>query len=686
MNIFLQEIQIGHFHPLIVHLPIGIIILGFALELFNRFFAKKPSDELVKFTLGLGAITAVFSLGTGWLLGEEGGFDEDLLFLHRWMAVAFTITTILLFFLKSTTSEILKNTYIPTFIVAIVLISITGHYGGNMTHGEDYLFRESNNTIKLISDIDEAQVHADIIQPILEAKCVSCHNQSKIKGGLLMTSPQDLLKGGDTGSLFDSIENRPLLLHRIHLPLAIEEHMPPKGKVQLTEAEIALIEWWLENENCFDCKTKDLKTSKNLDNILASLEQDNSPRALIAQKVEAVPNSWLETLNSSKITVSALSEGNPLLIAQLFGEQKQLEKKLHALEDYADNIVELNLGNSQFNDTIANKIAKFKHLTKLQLQNTAITDKSIRVFKELEFLESLNLYGTSVTKAVFDVIKNKASLKSIYLYDTQVSIAEIEQFQAEFPKIRVQHIPTDAFKAVALSPPTIIAASTFFKDSLQITIDNTFEGSKTFYTLDGSAPDSTSIAYKTPFKIHKTSKIQAIVLKSGWDPSEISSENFIKVGVDYVDISLNKPPNDKYRGQEGLTLIDLKRGTTNFVDGNWLGYEANHFNATLTLSKPTTISKVSVGALSAPASYIFYPIGITVYTSENGTQFKRVKTLKIPKEEPNIDVSLAFFDLEIPPTTAKYLRVEIKSPLKNPEWHTNPGEKSWIFVDEIVLN
>lgn len=686
MNIILQGIQIGHFHPLIVHLPIGIIFLGFALELFNRFFAKNPSDEVVKFTLGLAALTALISLGTGWLLGEEGGFDEELLFLHRWMAVAFTTTTILLFFLKSTTSEVLKKAYIPTFIVVMILIAITGHFGGNMTHGEDYLFREASSNEKVITDVAEARVHADIIQPILDAKCVSCHNQSKIKGGLLMTSSQDLLKGGDSGNVFDSIEGKSLLLHRLHLPLAVEEHMPPKGKVQLNESEIALMEWWLANENCFDCKTKDLKSSKKLDVILASLEQDNSAHALIAQEVEEVPSSWLEKMNAANITVTPLAEGNPLLIAQLFGEQNQLENKLNELEDYADNIVELNLGNSQFNDTIADEITKFKNLTKLQLQNTAITDKSIALFNEFKFLESLNLYGTSVTSEVFKVVKDISTLKSIYLYDTQVSTIELAQFQADFPQIEIQHIPTDAFKAVSLSAPTILAETTFFKDSLEIKLDNTFEGSKIYYTLNGTPPDSTSLEYRAPFNIEATSEVQAIVLKSGWDPSEISSENFIKVSVDYVDISLNKPPNERYKGKEGLTLIDLKRGSTNFVDGNWLGYEANHFNATLTLSQATKISKISVGALSAPASYIFYPVGITVYTSENGKQFKRVKTLQLPKEEPNNDVSLAFFDLEIPPTTAKYVRVEIKSPLKNPEWHTNPGEKSWIFVDEIVLN
>lgn len=51
--------------------------------------------------------------------------------------------------------------------------------------------------------------------------------------------------------------------------------------------------------------------------------------------------------------------------------------------------------------------------------------------------------------------------------------------------------------------------------------------------------------------------------------------------------------------------MDQKRGSTNFVDGNWLGFEGKHLNAVVELKEQNTISKVSIGALSAPASWIF---------------------------------------------------------------------------------
>ena len=78
-------IQIGHLHPLFVHLPIGIIMMAFLLEVYSRFIAKKSIDEVIEFTLLIAGATAILSLGTGWLLGEESGYDEDSLFLHRWI-------------------------------------------------------------------------------------------------------------------------------------------------------------------------------------------------------------------------------------------------------------------------------------------------------------------------------------------------------------------------------------------------------------------------------------------------------------------------------------------------------------------------------------------------------------------------------------------------------------------------
>ena len=62
------------------------------------------------------------------------------------------------------------------------------------------------------------------------------------------------------------------------------------------------------------------------------------------------------------------------------------------------------------------------------------------------------------------------------------------------------------------------------------------------------------------------------------------------------------------------------------------------------------------------------------------------KELTLPPATPSASIELQFFTLAFEPTKAKYIKVEAVSLLKNPDWHPAPGEKCWIFIDEILVN
>ena len=684
-----QTLQIANLHPLVVHLPIGILIIGFLLELLYR---NKPSDianDIVQKVLLVGAISAVISLGTGWLLGDNGGYDETLLFRHRWLAVTFTVLAIGLYLLKKATHVLALKLYFPMYVIVLILIGITGHYGGSMTHGEGFLFTDTTIKKVIIEDVDKAQVYADIVQPIFDNKCVSCHNPLKIKGGLLMNTKENLLAGGDSGNILDSVSGKEasLFMQRLHLPLEDEDHMPPKGKVQPTAEELALLEWWMSHDNCFDCVAGTMDKSEKINKILVGLEEDTSPRALIAKEVDEVPQEWLATLNNANISASKLAEDNPLLLVSLYGRKDIALQDFKALKKYAKNIVELNLGNTNFNDTLSKSLTSFKNLTKLQLQNSLITENTIENLKGLQHLESLNLYGDSISDKALNVLGGLKNLKNIYLWQTNITEEALNQYAQDYPNIRVQgQIDSELFRATKLEPPTIVANQDFFKDSLQLELDYVFDDASIYYTLDGSEPDSTSVKYTTPINLTQSAEVKAVTYAPGWNLSEVTASSFKKIAFEIDAISLNKPPNDRYKGHGAKTLFDQKRGTINFVDGNWIGYENSHFTATIQLDAEQLISSVAVGALSSPEKWIFYPTGFTVWVSDNGADFRLVKRQNVGTEKINTLTRFRFFDVDLPPTKAKYVKVQVKSQLKNPSWHPNPGGNSWLFVDEIVLN
>jgi len=48
--------------------------------------------------------------------------------------------------------------------------------------------------------------------------------------------------------------------------------------------------------------------------------------------------------------------------------------------------------------------------------------------------------------------------------------------------------------------------------------------------------------------------------------------------------------------------------------------------------------------------------------------------------------NLKSFVIELGSLSARYVKVAIEGTLKNPDWHPAPGAKSWVFVDEILVD
>ncbi|MEO6739927.1 MAG: DUF1549 domain-containing protein, partial [Chthoniobacteraceae bacterium] len=79
---------------------------------------------------------------------------------------------------------------------------------------------------------------------VLKTNCFSCHNDQKKKGGLVMTSREALLKGGDDGAALTvgQPEKSPLLSS---LAADADPHMPPKK--QIAAAQIELLRRWVKD-------------------------------------------------------------------------------------------------------------------------------------------------------------------------------------------------------------------------------------------------------------------------------------------------------------------------------------------------------------------------------------------------------------------------------------------------------
>ena len=78
---------------------------------------------------------------------------------------------------------------------------------------------------------------------VLQKECFRCHSPEKRKGGLIMTTREGLLKGGETGLALDLRKPTDSLLLEL-LAADGDPHMPPNG--QLSAAEIGVLQTWVK--------------------------------------------------------------------------------------------------------------------------------------------------------------------------------------------------------------------------------------------------------------------------------------------------------------------------------------------------------------------------------------------------------------------------------------------------------
>src|SRR6478672_7999194 len=228
---------IGHLHPALVHLPIGILLIGLLIQWLARKEKYSAMKAAVPLVLLCGAITALFSCLTGYILSTTDDYDKTLVTWHMWMGIGTALVSFMLY-AKEKNPQVAINKKLLS-IGLLVLVFVTGHLGGSLTHGSDYYTKPladifshdtfSTGAIKPIPNVQEALAYSDVVKPILLTKCYGCHGPNKQKGGLRMDDSTKLMKGGKDGIVIEPGKaDASEMIKRLMLPVDNDDHMPPK--------------------------------------------------------------------------------------------------------------------------------------------------------------------------------------------------------------------------------------------------------------------------------------------------------------------------------------------------------------------------------------------------------------------------------------------------------------------------
>lgn len=459
---------IGHFHPFLLHLPIGV----FALILFQEIGAifgrrGRVAGNGSLFPMFFGAASGVVAALAGFLLYHGHGADyaeNELAGRHLWGGLAFAGLAVLTFMLKAWTVRCSTNPawYRLVFFASIGVMAFASHDGASITHGSDYLTQYAPEPLRKMLGLEAAAVkstgtkkpagdpvvYADIVAPILERRCLQCHKQEKSKGKFRMDTHELLVKGGKEGPGIEPGNSaKSNIIVRIGLPEDDDEHMPPKGKPAIEEAEVLVLKWWIDNGADAHKTLSSMNAPEPVKAALAKLSNASSrpteePAGHGSPAVPAVPAGPSEQLKSqvgelSKQFPGAISfesQQSPLVTFSAVSLRGKLDDEMFGkLAPLMPHVVTLDLSATRITDKSAGMLKSATNLKMVRLAETGITDSAIETLVKLPALESVNVYGTKVTDTGVLKLAAMPKLKRLYLWQTAVTPDAIKALREKLP-------------------------------------------------------------------------------------------------------------------------------------------------------------------------------------------------------------------------------------------------------------
>ena len=457
---------LGRFHVLALHLPIGIVIVAVVLDFVARRERYKALAQASPFLWGAAALSAVLTVALGYLHFAEGGFAGPSGNAHRLLGTT-TAAVMLLGWWIATQPRV---TWLKPVIgvLALALVTVTGHYGGNLTHGSTFMLEYAPGFLRSLlgaetnrpkpTSVAAADPYLDVVQPLLKQRCGTCHNGDKREGSFSMASYESTLAGGDTGRAIvpGNLEGSELYF-RITRPPDDEKVMPAEGKTPPTKDQIAILKWWIEKGAPHAKPIGEVGADASIESLLAAQLGlgGAAPTAATPAVAVAADQQLVGKLFAAGFLARQLSQSDARLVVSVNSPGNTLDKAaLGVLAQAGSQIVDLNLQNAGLDDDDLAALGELGAVTELRLSRNKITDRGVGALARLPRLASLNLYGNAgVTDAGVDALGRIVTLRQVYLWQTGVTPAGGAKLRSARPDLAVQLDAAGGLAAVAAGTP-----------------------------------------------------------------------------------------------------------------------------------------------------------------------------------------------------------------------------------------
>jgi hypothetical protein len=309
-------------------------------------------------------------------------------------------------------------------------------------------------TLALSVLVGRAQEKVDFsksIQPLLEKRCVECHNEEKHKADLRFDSKAELAKSDKVVVAGKADESE--LIKRVSLPEGHDDIMPPKGD-PLTKEEIELLKKWInEGANWPDGVTlkagggeeKKAETSAEKKSEAASAPAKKTKKKAPGQEFanlkptedKAKEDEAVKKLAALGVSVRPIAQNLQWKEATVRPQDTNKTAEAVALLADIPSLVDLNLAKINLKDDDLKHVGKLTNLQRLHLENNPIGDAGLAQIKGLVNLEYLNLYNTQVGDGSVDHLKGMTNLMALYLWQSKISDEGGEKLKAALPETMI---------------------------------------------------------------------------------------------------------------------------------------------------------------------------------------------------------------------------------------------------------
>ena len=484
---------LGRFHVLIVHLPLGILTLAVGLEILVRFKPFRFLEGAVGPTWMAGALSAIGTVMLGLMHATESSFqDMPAVDAHRLAGASLCVATCVVAVLRLrmhpvtvwpdwagsrktiepiykviqpvfARGALLDRAYARLWLVPVLVVTglmfVTGHLGGNLTHGETYLVEYAPNPIRLAlglpatagprakpKDVASADLFLDVVNPALQQRCSTCHNDAKKSGGLSMASYDALIKGGGKGPVIvpgsTATSN---LFHRVSLTPDNGDFMPKDGKTPLTKSQVTAIGFWIAQGAPRSGLVGGMKLTADAAQAIQSVigaggagggeeQADNGGGGSQEAALPTVPAADAALVNKvvgEGFILRKVDKASNLLDADYVSAKPVTTAALEDLAKLAPQLLRLNLRHAGVTDDMVKTISGFPNLRHLRLEaNPGVTDAAAKAIAGAKTLTYLNLVNTKVTDTGFAEVSALPKLQRFYFWGTSITPAAVDKVKA----------------------------------------------------------------------------------------------------------------------------------------------------------------------------------------------------------------------------------------------------------------